>query len=186
MQPFPHIVGGQEVWFLEPERFVVDVDVLLDNLSRECRYGNSYRVTVLKHLALGIRLIEAENGTPLQKKAFAGHDLHEGIVLDIPAPLKPLLGDGYTTIEERWYAHVHRSVGLPCPLPPDLYDYVHRIDNLAASVEMFVAGHPSAALQRARYNTTLAIGHINVYLRLPDSDADLARIVRDALNIETP
>lgn len=181
IQPFPHFVGDQEVWFLEPERTAINTEALLDNLSRAYRYGYSYRVTVLKHLALGVRIIEAEDGSALQRKAFAAHDLHEGVVLDIPAPLKPLLGDAYGTIEERWYAHVHRSVGLPHPLPPDMAAYVHRVDNLAASIEMFVVGHPSAKLQRARHGTDMTLDHINHYLRLPDSVDALKDIVGTAL-----
>mgnify|MGYP001600638708 CR=1 FL=1 len=114
-QPWPHYIGDQEVWFLEPERTLVRLQDLRKPLATQRRYGGGYDVTVLAHLALCTAL--SSDSSRLHRAYAAAHDLHEAIVIDVPSSLKPLLPD-YREIEDAWAAHVHRSVGLAWPLLP--------------------------------------------------------------------
>ena len=146
-QPWPHYIGDQEVWFLEPERTLVRLQDLRKPLATQRRYGGGYDVTVLAHLALCTAL--SSDSSRLHRAYAAAHDLHEAIVIDVPSSLKPLLPD-YREIEDAWAAHVHRSVGLPWPLLPGAEHHVQRIDVLAGLIEMTQVGHPSVRVQSER------------------------------------
>lgn len=146
-QPYPCYVGNQEVWFYHPERFNVILDDLRTPLSRQCRYGGNFDVTVLQHLALCVALAEEARATPRQKGLLALHDLHEAVLIDLPASLKALLPD-YAPLEASWEEHFHKSLGY-WPVTLEEAAYTKDIDNLAAAIEMYVVGHPNVAMQVA-------------------------------------
>lgn len=144
IQPYPHYVGTQEVWFLEPERFEVRIDDLYEPLSRLPRYGGGFPVTDLQHLALCVYLARAESAFRVGLMAL--HDLHEACCIDVPSPMKAIL-PGYVEIEHPWMAHFHRSLGYPWPLEEEDAAFVRRVDAEAAAVEMEIVKHPNVKKQ---------------------------------------
>lgn len=134
--------SGAAVWFERPDETEIVLGDLYGALRHQRRYGGVIDVTVLRHLALCVRLsrrLEVED--PRVAAYLAAHDLHEAYVIDVPTGLKECLSD-YVAIEERWAERVHRAFGLAYPVPEEIRGEVRRVDKRALVVEMYAAGHP--------------------------------------------
>lgn len=181
---------GKGVWYLEPERTVVDMADVLLHLARVNRYAGARSCNVLEHTALCVRVFD-EMVAPLagparlSRRYVAAHDLHEAYVLDLPSGLKRRLPEYKERIERPWEAHVHRSLGLAWEPPPGSAAIVEQVDGLALVAEMALLGHPLrdvAAARRGIAGDTM--GHLRDIARsvFDSREIDLCRIVLDGLD----
>lgn len=154
-EPWPtfpaRAAGGQVLDYHLPPTRREDLEVLdlFTPLAMLPRWGGTWPVSILGHLALSVRLayietVRAELPATCQLWRYAAaHDLHEAVLLDLPRPLKALLPD-YQRLEARWEAGVHQALGLTWPRPPDVEHAWRRVHGQATALEMVCIGHPEA------------------------------------------
>lgn len=111
---------GRECHFDHLETFVPDIEEVAHALSHICRYTG--HVPEFYSVAQHCCLVAAH--LP-RRFALAGllHDATEAYISDLSAPLKRLPGmEFYGTLEERLYARVAATFGVPCPLPREVVE----------------------------------------------------------------
>lgn len=127
------LARGSRVYFDRPfHASSYTLEDLTTGVGRMCRYGGAIRWSVAQHLLLCERLTRLEAA----RLPVLIHDLHEAIVIDVPTPMKPWLGTAYAELEARAAADVHRRMGVPWPLAPEVAAEVHRVDRLALRIEV--------------------------------------------------
>lgn len=175
---------GAPIVYLDPSQTPVRAADLSVHLSRVCRYAGGRDWSVLQHLVICADI--ARGGLPLTKEMLpyvAAHDLHEAYIGDLPTGLKQVLPEWRERIEGPWEAHVHRSIGLEWPVPPEIAVQVKRVDRQALLAEMACLSHP---LLDVALEGTDGVSDMDVFfarvLRNSDLDAGgLWAIVRRAL-----
>lgn len=143
----PRTPSGSPYSYSQPPATLAELQALQlpELLARVPRWGGQGS-SVLRHTVLTMRLaveLADRAGQPHQelRRYAAAHDLHEGVVLDIPRPLKALLPD-YQALEARWEAAVHRALGLDWPRPPGVATLLERAHAEATVLEMWLIDHP--------------------------------------------
>ena len=132
-------VSGHPIRFAHPECTPVEWVDIYTQLSREPRYSGVHAWTVLDHLVLCVELGRARGLHDAVLGYLATHDAAEYVLKDLHPRLKDLLPE-YRGLEERWSAHVHRSLGLVWPLPQRLALIVKYFDKRALVTEMVALG----------------------------------------------
>lgn len=164
--------SGRGVWFLHPERTVIDPADLREHLPRVCRYNGALPWSDLQHLALCVLLARCESYASETLAYVAAHDLHEAYIGDLPTHMKRHLS-GWREIEAAWEKHTHESLGLRWPLDEHVKKSVKAIDKVALCVEMDRMGHVMAEGVAQRRGVTVDDGMRSVFntvLRLTDSE----------------
>lgn len=133
--------AGHHMHYLYPEKTPIDLRDLRVHLARQCRYGGALDWSVLKHLALCVRLHDRFFRGLGSLPYVAAHDLHEAYVGEWPTGLKQVL-PGFHAIDKAWHEWVHRSFSLE---PGQFAEVVDYIDAYALAVEMEMLGHVFAA-----------------------------------------
>ena len=115
------VIGGEFFDLLKPEEFVYDIDMIGYALANLCRYtGHVTRFySVAEHCVHVSRIIKP-------KYAMEGllHDASEAFVGDVSSPLKKLITELYTPIEEGIQKAISVQFNLTYPFPDD----VHKAD----------------------------------------------------------
>jgi len=146
----PRTRSGVAFDYGDPDSYPLDSLELYRTARRIPRWGGRLKleVSLLDHLALCLVLHDQgaerwpRDQYQLVARYLAAHDLHEVVLLDVPAPLKALLPD-YRALEARWAESFHRRLGLTWPVPQKVQDRVKEIDLYAGAVELGNAGEPS-------------------------------------------
>lgn len=132
---------------------ILDEDVR-DVGAVQCRWNGALRAPNLRHWAwCALRAAELYGPGEIVRYA-ANHDTHEVVTLDVPSPMKAILGEPYARFEEAWAAQFHRHYGLDWPVPPEIQRVVHDLDMRARVVEidqLAPAGHPLRAMAGQRF-----------------------------------
>jgi hypothetical protein len=98
---------GKQVYYFDPQPEQIDLVDIIISLSRNHRFGGFSPIKIAQHIlevASGMAREVAENGGSLQEQATAFlvgllHDFPEYILLDVPTPMKRVLGSAYTNLE---------------------------------------------------------------------------------------
>lgn len=177
--------SGVTVDYEDIESTEIRGDDLRIHLTRLCRYNGAVEFSVLQHLALCALL--AEKWGPVVKGYAAAHDLHEAYTGDLNGKIKrlPWLADLWLEFESRWAAHVHRSMGLPWPLPEQVQDMVDAIDHRALFVETFTCGGHENLVERLRQPQAVSAweqdrANLVLGMRTPALWAVVSGAIRDA------
>ena len=131
----------------DPDHTMLSLTNIAQPLSREPRFNTSahHQYSVAEHAVLVASKLRRMSA-PLSLQ-FAGlhHDDAEFLLKDIPAPIKPLFGEAYTTLTEVLDRTIHRALGWPnASLPPfwhldDIHDpLVEAVDSWEAELEATV------------------------------------------------
>jgi hypothetical protein len=101
------LASGKLFDILNPEMALMTPEVIAHSLSNQCRFaGHTKRFySVAEHCVRGSYVCE----DPLD---FLLHDASEAFVIDVPTPLKRLLGQAYTDIEDRIHRCIERRYGV--------------------------------------------------------------------------
>lgn len=123
-----------ELSLLDPDPAKISLEDIITALGHQVRYAGhtTEPVTVLQH-SIHVWLLARSNGASIdvQRQAL-WHDAAEAYLLDIPRPLKKLLGEPYRQLEKQF----NRAIGEA--LNVDLIDIspmVHHWDTLALAAE---------------------------------------------------
>lgn len=109
---------------------------LIQSTSKLCRFGGHVRrfYSVAEHMLTTCRIAEIQHGRGSQEARCALiHDLSEGLLVDVPSPIKLLLPE-YKAIERRIEEAIYAMVGAP-PLSDPVWDSVKRCDEIALHKE---------------------------------------------------
>lgn len=126
---------------------ILDEDVR-DVGAVQCRWNGALRAPNLRHWAWCALRAHELYGAGVVVRYAACHDLHEVVTLDVPGPMKLLLGGAYGDLEAAWAGAFHRHYGLTWPVPEMIQRAVHEIDMRARIVEvdqLAPANHPLRA-----------------------------------------
>lgn len=135
---------GANVWFngdiynvLNFDSKYVDIGLIATSLSRLERYVGHTRMTVAQHSCM---MAEAFILMGDVNKAFQawGHDQAEAYLGDIPNPLKKLISELFTPIEEKIEKVIADTIGYKYPFDPEVLDFV---DKNASQYEMVMMKH---------------------------------------------
>lgn len=102
--------NGKYFDFANPNPDDIDVEDIARGIAREFRFANQTDYTVAQH----VYYASLEPGTILEKFERLHHDDSEGIMKDMPKPLKNLLPD-YQFIESKVTETINKKLGLPFP-----------------------------------------------------------------------
>lgn len=123
---------------LNPRPEDIDLDGIEASLWQMKRFSsNPDALTVRQHTRLVARLAQIDNQTPAVVRWCHYHDDHEGIITDIPGPLKRLIGqhtDVLDRIEARLDVAICAARGIPTP-DRETRAIVHYYDKLAETLE---------------------------------------------------
>lgn len=107
--------SGRKFNFLAMAPEDVVIEDIAHALSNLCRFGGHCKrfYSVAEHSLLVSRILPPEY-------ALTGllHDATEAYVVDLPRPLKQLIGEAYTDIEGAVWEVIARRYDLPIVLPP--------------------------------------------------------------------
>lgn len=146
-------IGRHILDVLNPKPELIDLDAIEDALWSTRRFsGNPRALTIRQHTSLVEALALRLNAAPAVVRWCWHHDDHEGIIGDIPGPLKHFLNlaaiQGNTTtldeIEIRLDAAICTARGIAFP-DSEVRKKVHFFDKLAETLEWrFVLNEPQA------------------------------------------
>ena len=130
---------GKAYFFNDPQPEDIDIRDIAHGLSNLCRFGGHckrfYRVA--EHSVLVSMQVPAEHA--LQALL---HDATEAYVVDVPRPLKRLLGDNYAQVEATAWRAIARAMGVPV----ELHASIKHADNTVLLAERDVLlGRPPVA-----------------------------------------
>lgn len=146
-------IGRHLLNVLDPKPELIDLDAIESSLWVARRFSNNPRALVVRqHTGMVEKLAIHLNAEPAVVEWCRHHDDHEGIIGDIPGPLKHFLNlaaiQGNTTtldeIEIRLDAAICTARGIAFP-DSEVRKKVHFFDKLAETLEwLFVLGEPQA------------------------------------------
>lgn len=102
-------------WYLEnPRAQDVDIHDIAHALSNLCRFGghSMHFYSVAEHAVLVSRWLEAQNMPTWIQYQGLHHDDTEAYVVDVPRPLKNLLGKAYSDIEDRTWRAIADALSI--------------------------------------------------------------------------
>lgn len=104
----------------EPQARDVYIEDVVWSLSQQCRWGGHTDrfYSVAQHSVLCSRLFD----DPELSYAALLHDAHEAYVGDVSRPIKQLLGEAWTELENRVATVVAGAFGLSWPPPPEVIE----------------------------------------------------------------
>jgi hypothetical protein len=110
-------------------------------LSMLCRFGGHCNLfySVAEHSVLVANTLRMWGEPPSMQLLGLMHDATEAYVVDVPRPLKRLLGRGYSDIEHATWGAIASTFGFPRELP----EIVHKADNAVLLTEKEVLLGPS-------------------------------------------
>jgi hypothetical protein len=109
-----------ELSLLNPDPKSMRRDDIITALRHQCRYGGhtTEPVSILQH-SINVWLLALADGASFDDQREAlWHDAPEAYILDVPRPLKRLLGDTYAQIEHRFEVAVGTALGVDLTNPP--------------------------------------------------------------------
>lgn len=115
--PGPHDIetsSGVYVNVAAPEAWSINVEDIAHALSQTIRFGGHGRAcSVAEHaVRVAVRLVRA-GASPEVRLAGLHHDDPEAYLMDVPKPLKPLLGEAYVDLTQRFEVAIADALGLP-------------------------------------------------------------------------
>lgn len=123
-----------ELSLLDPDPDKISILDIVTALGHQVRYaGHTTKpVTILQH-SVHVWLLARSNGASIdvQRQAL-WHDAAEAYLLDIPRPLKKLLGEAYSSLERKFNRAVGDALGVDLI---DISPMVHHWDTLALAAE---------------------------------------------------
>ena len=135
-----YLRSGGHYDFRDPDSSVVAIDELVWACSQICRFTGHPRTfsSVLQHMLFVERLLHETGAPATVLLAGLTHDLHEGLVGDVPAPLKPLLGEAWACVERSAeyfvYQLLRKELGVDFPPHWELSE-VKKMDLVACATE---------------------------------------------------
>jgi hypothetical protein len=135
------LYGGAKYYPARPGDFTISVEDYAQALSLQCRYGGhaTFHYSVAYHQLLMAEWIDEKYGDKDLTMAALHHDGSESVLIDVPRPLKPLMG-GYYAIEAVAQKRIYEIFEVPFEVPPP---EVVEADNLILYDEAKVL-HPFA------------------------------------------
>lgn len=121
-------ITGRTFDYNNPEGFNYSIEDIAHPLSNICRFGGHCRsfYSVAQHSVIIANLLPKE----LQMEGLF-HDASEAFTVDIPKPLKVLLGD-YNLLEKRILKAILNHFGIFHELSPE----IKRVENIVYEVEV--------------------------------------------------
>lgn len=108
--------SGKVFDYLEPKADMIDIDDIAWGLAKCGRYANQLPGSLVFSVAQHSCMIH-DKAPPEHKFSGLMHDSPEYVVLDVPKPLKMIIGPGYTAVEDRVWGVIAACFDLPIKLP---------------------------------------------------------------------
>lgn len=127
---------GATIDLREPRPLQIDRHDVAHALSMTCRFGGHSRqfYSVAEHAVLCYVIAKRDReSTPTSRLAALHHDDAEAYIGDVPSPLKPLLGEDWSRLEDRWNLACATAAGFPAEFLG--CDVVKRADYDAVTLE---------------------------------------------------
>jgi len=117
---------GIEFDIMNPTPEMIDIEDIAHSLSNQCRWGGHtpFFHSVAEHCLLCAEMAPA----PFQFEALM-HDASEAYILDVPTPLKALLGN-YKEIEDKIMGVIAKKYGINWPLSKTVKEIDKQILNI--------------------------------------------------------
>lgn len=104
--------SGVFVDLLDPRPETIRLGDVAFHLARTVRFNGS-GVSVARHAILCAGKVRQVGGTIAEQLSALHHDDAEAYLLDVPRPLKPLLGQEYGVLTDRMDLAICKALGLP-------------------------------------------------------------------------
>lgn len=142
-----------EVSLLDPQPEDMRIEAIHAGLVNQSRFAGqtNRRVSLLEHSLLVWALSYIDGATPAQQLAALTHDFQEAFILDVPTPLKRLLGPAYEQIETRFEFAVREKYGV-------VERVLKKYDQQALSLECLCYRPPASY---ATWTGLVDVSHLN-------------------------
>lgn len=103
------LISGAMFNYIEPDPDVITHEVIAAALSKQCRFAGHVKrfYSVAEHCVRGSYIVPPEHAL-----SFLLHDASEAFVVDVPTPLKRLLGTAYSEIEDKVHRIIETKFGV--------------------------------------------------------------------------
>lgn len=133
---------GQVINIADPDPDEITIEDISTALSRICRFGghSSCFYSVAQHSCLVAAMVPEK-----ARKAALLHDASEAYLGDVIKPLKVMLGDCYTSIEDRFTTTIFRKFSILNSYTGDDYNAIKLADIEALELEheALILGKPA-------------------------------------------
>lgn len=150
--------SGRRFNLLDPTPFDWEIADLAEGAARTFRWGGSstwdWPLSVAQHSLLTLEIHRGDHG-PLPAPLALANLLHDGsevlgVRWDPITPLKPILGEGFHSMDRAIQQAIHLRLGLPAQIPALWKKAIKAADRRAAASEaLHVAGWSPAEIRSA-------------------------------------
>jgi hypothetical protein len=132
------LFSDPETGVLDRERSKITVEEVAHGLSQICRFGGNTRefYSVAQHSNVTAGITQMLGGSPQELLAALLHDAHEMITSDVPTPVKKMVGEAWTRVEDDiqdWVlTEISRQLGFP---RVEITELVKKADHYAMLLE---------------------------------------------------
>ncbi len=107
--------SGRFVDTSDPDPASIALEDIAHSLANTCRYGGHCQefYSVAEHAVFCSKRLERQGYGHEKQLAALHHDDAEAFLMDIPRPLKPLLGEVYETLSNQMDEAICAGLGLP-------------------------------------------------------------------------
>ena len=145
------MLSGRRLDLLDPTPMDIEVEDIAHGLAFVARWNGQTRgdwpYSVAEHSLLVEEIFSRANPglPPRWQLAALLHDAPEYVIGDMISPVKAAVGPGYSALDERLTAAIHRRFGLPSVLPVAIKKAIKAADKVSAWLEAVqIAGFSEA------------------------------------------
>lgn len=135
------MLSGRRLDLLDPTPMDIEIEDIAHGLAFVARWNGQTRgdfaYSVAEHSLLVEEIFSAQNSGIAARWKLAAllHDAPEYVIGDMISPVKAAVGPGYTALDDRLVAAVHRRFGLPAQIPAAIKKQIKAADKVSAWLE---------------------------------------------------
>lgn len=155
VRAWQRMLSGRRLDLLDPTPLDIEIEDIAHGLAFVARWNGQTRgdwpYSVAEHSLLVESIFSHRNpeAEPKWRLAALLHDAPEYVIGDMISPVKAAVGPGYSDLDIRLTAAVHRRFGLPSVIPSPIKKQIKVADRISAWLEAVrIAGFTEAEADR--------------------------------------
>lgn len=135
------MLSGRRLDLLDPTPLDIEIDDIAHGLAFVARWNGQtsgdWPYSVAEHSLLVETIFTRKDPAAPAAWRLAAllHDAPEYVIGDMISPVKAALGEGYSDLDDRLAAAIHRRFGLPATLPAAIRRAIKDADRISARIE---------------------------------------------------
>ncbi len=135
------MLSGRMLNLADPSPLDIEIEDIAHGLARVARWNGQTKgknsLSVAQHSVFVEQITRALNPNLQPKWALASllHDGPEYVIGDMISPFKVILGENFSTIEDKIQQAIHLRFSLPAILPKNILTQIKKADKIAAYFE---------------------------------------------------